>query len=173
MQGRCRSHDCWRRWRRCWVRRLRRRRSRRCGSWRWCSKSRRSGRRGSWCRCPRRRCCSCTCCLCYCPRWWSNQRYRCTFRAASRAQPQWQGVHRQRCNQRASGHRVQGDHRKADPGPQRDGTGRRVVGDVRVAGIHHRRLGYGGGKPRRAAQGQRHLVVQGQRLALGQACLQR
>ena len=57
----------------------------------------------SWRRCcPRRRCC-CTCCRCYCPRWWSNQRYRCTFRAASRSQPQWQGVHRQRCNQRTSG----------------------------------------------------------------------
>ena len=84
-----------------------------------------------------------TCCLCYCPRWWSNQRYRCTFRAASRSQPQWQGVHRQRCNQRASGHRVQGDHRKAVPVPQRDGTGCRFVGDVRAAGIHHRSLGYG------------------------------
>ena len=129
-----------------------------------------SGR--SWCRCPRRRCC-CTCCLCHCPRWWSNQRYRCTFRAANRSQPQWQGVHRQRCNQRASGHRVQGHHRKAVPVPQRDGTGCRFVGDVRAAGIHHRSLGYGGGEPRRAAQGQHHLVLQGQRLALGQACLER
>ena len=126
----------------------------------------------SWRRCPRRRCC-CTCCLCYCPRWWSNQRYRCTFRAASRSQPQWQGVHRQRCNQRTSGHRVQGHHRKAVPVPQRDGTGCRFVGDVRAAGIHHRSLGYGAGQPGCAAQGQHHLVLQGQRFAVGQACLHR
>ena len=126
----------------------------------------------SWRRCPRSRCC-CTCCLCYCPRWWSNQRYRCTFRAASRSQPQWQGVHRQRGNQRTSGHRVQGDHRKAVREHQREGTGCRFVGDVRAAGIHHRSLGYGAGQPGCAAQGQRHLVLQGQRFALGQARLHR
>ena len=132
-----------------------------------------SGRRcWSWRRCPQSRCC-CTCCLCHCPRWWSNQRYRCTFRAASRSQPQWQGVHRQRGNQRTSGHRVQGDHRKAIREHQREGTGCRLVGDVRAAGIHHGILGYGAGQPGCAAQGQRHLVLQGQRFALGQARLHR
>ena len=108
-----------------------------------------------------------------CPRWWSNQRYRCTCSAASRSQPQRQGVPRHRCNQRTSGHRVQGNHRKAVPVPQRVGTGCRFVGDVRAAGIHHRSLGYGAGQPGCAAQGQHHLVLQGQRFALGQACLQR
>ncbi len=47
----------------------------------------------------------------------------CTCRAASRSQPQWQGICCHRRNQRASGHRDQGDHRKAVPEPQREGTG--------------------------------------------------
>ena len=151
------------------------------GSWcRWsrCRSRRRSSRRAgaAGCRCwscaaPQAGCC--TCCLCYCPRWWSNQRYPCTCRAASRSQPQWQGVHRQRRNQRTSGHRVQGDHRKANPEHQREGTGCRFVGDVRAAGIHHRSVGYGAEQPGCTAQGQRHLVLQGQRIALGQAGLHR
>ena len=48
---------------------------------------------------------------------------RWTCAAAGRSQPQWQGVHPDRRNQRTSGHRDQGDHRKAVPGPQREGTG--------------------------------------------------
>ena len=72
-------------------------------------------------------------------------RYPCTFRAASRSQPQWQGVHRRRGNQRTSGHRVQGDHRKAIREHQREGAGYRLVGDVRAAGIHHCIRGCGDG----------------------------
>ena len=82
--------------------------------------------------------------------------------AASCSQPQRQGIPCHRCNQRTSRHRVQGNHRKAVPVPQRDGTGCRFVGDVRAAGIHHRSLGYGAGQPGCAAQGQHHLVLQGQ-----------
>ena len=93
--------------------------------------------------------------------------------AASRSQPQWQGVHRHRGNQRTSRHRDQGDHRKAVRVPHPDGTGCRLVGDLRAAGIHHRSLGYAAGQPGCAAQGQRHLVLQGQGFALGQACLHR
>ncbi len=72
-----------------------------------------------------------------------------------------------------AGTEYQGHHRKAVPVPQRDRTGCRFVGDVRAAGIHHRRLGYGAGQPGCAAQGQHDLVLQGQRFALGQACLHR
>ena len=161
VQGRCRAHECWRRWWRCWVRRLRRRRS----SWRrWSSRCGRSSWwRRSRCRCTSRssrllappvlaqvlrsRCCSTCCCSCLSfrlPRWWSNQRDACTFRAASRSQPQRQGVHRRRGNQRNSGQRVQGDHRKAIREPHGEGAGCRFVGDVRAAGIHHGIRGYGG-----------------------------
>ena len=127
------------------------RRSRRCARCR--SRRSRRSRPCRWCKAgsPRRRACA----------------------AASRSQPQRQGFPRHRCNQRTSGHRVQGNHRKAVPVPQRDGTGCRFVGDVRAAGIHHRSLGYGAEQPGCAAQGQRHLVLQRQRFALGQACLQR
>ena len=92
--------------------------------------------------------------------------------AASRSQPQWQGVHRHR-HQRASRYRDQGDHRKAVRDPQRDGTGSRLVGDLRAAGIHHRSLGCAAGQPGCAAQGQRHLVLQGHGCTLGQGGLQR
>ena len=88
-----------------------------------------------------------------------------------RSQPQWQGLHRRPGNQRTRRYRDQGDHRKAVPVPQREGTGQRLVGDLRAAGIHHRSLGYAAEQPGCAAQGQRHLVLQGQRFALGQACL--
>ena len=47
----------------------------------------------------------------------------CTCGSANRSQPQWQGFPRHRRNQRTSGYRDQGDHRKAVPGPQREGTG--------------------------------------------------
>ncbi len=211
VHGRCRAHECWRRWWCCWVRRIRRRRRsswcrwsswwrrrswcRRSSWWRrrsWCRRCRcrsrtsrgsRRWRRRSRCSCPQR--CGCwswrrrpqarcdTCCLCHCPRWWSNQRYPCAFRAASRSQPQWQGVHRGRGNQRTSGHRVQGDHRKANLEHQREGAGCRFVGDVRAAGIHHRSVGYGAEQPGCTSQGQRHLVLQGQRFALGQGRLHR
>ena len=75
--------------------------------------------------------------------------------------------------QRTSRYRDQGDHRKADRVPHPDGTGSRLVGDLRAAGIHHRSLGYAAGQPGCAAQGQRHLVLQGQGCALGQGGLQR
>ncbi len=68
--------------------------------------------------------------------WWSRRRWRssrwpqkrgpgrrCTCGAANRSQPQWQGFSRHRRNQRTSGYRDQGDHRKAGPVPQREGTG--------------------------------------------------
>ena len=52
--------------------------------------------------------------------------------AAGRSQPQWQGLpDRRRRHQRARRHRDQADHRKADRGPQRDGAGQRLVGDLR------------------------------------------
>ncbi len=63
---------------------------------------------------------------------WSRRRLPCrnvycgwcpTSAAARRSQPQWQGLQRDRRNQRTSGYRVQGDHRKAVPVPQREGTG--------------------------------------------------
>ncbi len=54
-----------------------------------------------------------------------------------------------------------------------DGTGCRLVGDLRSAGVHHRSLGYAAKQPGCAAQGQRHLVLQGQGCTLGQAGLQR
>ena len=54
-----------------------------------------------------------------------------------------------------------------------DRTGYRLVGDLRAAGIHHRSLGYAAEQPRCAAQGQRHLVLQGQGCAVGQGGLQR
>ena len=76
---------------------------------------------------------------CWCKDW--SHRRACA--AGSRSQPQRQGFPRHRDNQRTSGHRVQGNHRKAVPVPQRVGTGCRFVGDVRAAGIHHRSLGYG------------------------------
>ena len=41
------------------------------------------------------------------------------------------------------------------------------------AGIHHCSLRYAAGQPGCAAQCQRHLVLQGQGLTLGQGCLQR
>ncbi len=93
--------------------------------------------------------------------------------AAGRSQPQWQGVHHGRGNERTRRHRGQGEHRTAvrGPAPQRNGKG--LVGDLRAAGIHHCGLGGAGGQPGRAAQGQRHLVLQGQGRALGQGCLQR
>ena len=78
---------------------------------------------------------------CWCKDW--SHRRACA--ASSRSQPQRQGFPRLRCNQRTRRHRVQGNHRKADPVPQRVGTGCRFVGDVRAAGIHHRSLGYGAG----------------------------
>ena len=118
--------------------------------------ARRSGRRSRWR-------------WCWCKDW--SHRRSCA--AASRSQPQRQGFPRRRCNQRTSGHRVQGNHRKAVRVPQRVGTGCRFVGDVRAAGIHHRILGYGAGQPGCTSQGHCHLVLQGQRFALGQACLQR
>ena len=108
--------------------------------------------------------------------WWSRRRSCCRSCAdppPGRSQLQRQRSPRHRCNQRTGGHRVQGNHRKAVPGPQRVGTGCRFVGDVRTAGIHHRNLGYGAGQPGYAAEGQHHLVLQGQRFALGQACLHR
>ena len=77
------------------------------------------GRGGGWCWCKD----------------WSHRR---SSAAGSRSQPQRQGFPRRRCNQRTSRHRVQGNHRKAVPVPQRVGTGCRFVGDVRAAGIHHR-----------------------------------
>ena len=75
--------------------------------------------------------------------------------------------------QRTSRDRDQGDHRKADHVPQPDGNGCRLVGDLRAAGIHHRSLGYGAEQPGCAAQGQRHVVLQGQGCAVGQGGLQR
>ena len=55
--------------------------------------------------------------------WWSWRRCRCSScSAASRSQPQWQGVHRN-LGQRTSRYRDQGDHRKAERVPLRDGTG--------------------------------------------------
>ena len=65
-------------------------------------------------------------------------------------------------HQRTSRYRDQGDHRKAVPDPQPDGTGSRLLGDLPAAGIHHRSLGCAAGQPGCAAQGQRHLVLQGQ-----------
>ncbi len=64
---------------------------------------------------------------CWCKAW-SPRRRACA--AASRSQPQRQGIPGHWCNQRTSGQRVQGNHRKADPVPQRVGTGCRFVGDV-------------------------------------------
>ena len=75
--------------------------------------------------------------------------------------------------QRTSRYRDQGDHRKAVPVPHPDGTGCRLVGDLRAAGIHHRSLGYAAEQPGCAAQGQRHLVLQGQGCTVGQGGLQR
>ena len=96
-----------------------------------------------------------------------------TSSAASRSEPQWQGVHRHRGHQRTSRDRDQGDHRKAVRAPHPDGTGSRLVGDLRAAGIQHCSLGYAAGQPGCAAQGRRHLVLQGQGFALGQGGLQR
>ncbi len=72
-----------------------------------------------------------------------------------------------------AGYRDQGEHRTAEPESLRDGAGQGLLGDLRTAGVHHRSLGCGAVQPGRAAQGQRHLVLQGQWLALGQACLPR
>ena len=163
MQGRCRAHECWRRRWCCWIRRLRRRRRPREPAVPVVAAvlpvpvgpvpvphepqlpvpvpgaaAARLGAAGP-ARCRQTSCSP----VAHCPRRWSNQRYPCTFRAASRSQPQWQGVHRQRGNQRTSRHRVQGDHRKAIREHQREGAGCRLVGDVRAAGIHHGSLGYG------------------------------
>ena len=108
----------------------------------------------------------------WCPGW--SRRCPCrSSSAACRAQPQWQGVHRHRRHQRTRRYRDQGDHRTAEREPLRDGAGRRLVGDPRAAGIHHRRLGYGAQQPGCAAPGHRHLVLQGPGFALGQACLPR
>ena len=96
----------------------------------------------------------------------------CTCSAASRSQPQWQGVH-PNLEQRTSRYRDQGDHRKAERVPHPDGNGCRLVGDLRAAGIHHRSLGYAASQPGCAAQGQRHLVLQGQGCTVGQGGLQR
>ncbi len=76
-------------------------------------------------------------------------------------------------HQRTSRYRDQGDHRKAVPEPHSDGNGCRLVGDLRAAGVHHRSLGYAAKQPGCAAQGQRHLVLQGQGCTLGQGGLQR
>ncbi len=96
-----------------------------------------------------------------------------TCGSASHSQPQRQGFARHRRNQRTSGYRDQGDHRKAVPVPQREGTGSRLVGDLRSAGIHHCGVGYRGEQHGCTSQGQCHLVLQRRRFALGQACLQR
>ncbi len=105
--------------------------------------------------------------------WWSGRRCRCgPCPAANRSQPQWQGVQRN-LGQRASRYRDQGEHRKAEPEPVRDGTGQGLLGDLRAAGVHHSSLGCRAVQPGRAAQGQRHLLLQGQWLALGQTCLPR
>ena len=72
-----------------------------------------------------------------------------------------------------SRYRDQGDHRKAVRVALPDGTGSRLVGDLRAAGIHHRSLGCGAKQPGRAAHGQRDLVLQGQGCALGQGGLNR
>ena len=60
--------------------------------------------------------------------WWSRRGCR-TCAAANRSQPQWQGLHRNE-RHRTSWYRNQGDHRKADRGPLRDGNGERLVGDL-------------------------------------------
>ena len=139
-------------------------------SWRiwrsWCSgRSRRSRTR-----CASRRPRSWRSCRSWCTGWSSRRRRCSSCSAASHPQPQWQGVRLDR-HHRTSRYRDQGGHRKADRVPHPDGTGCRLVGDLRAAGIHHRSLGCGAKQPRRAAHGQRYLVLQGQGCALGQGCL--
>ena len=105
--------------------------------------------------------------------WCSSRRCRWSCcSAARRSQPQWQGLHPNR-EQRTSRYRDQGDHRKAEPVPHPDGNGCRLVGDLRAAGVHHRSLGYGAKQPGCSAQGQRHVVLQGQGCTVGQGGLQR
>jgi cell migration-inducing and hyaluronan-binding protein len=134
-----------------------------CSSWRGCSGRRSScARRCRWsCRRPRP-CCG-----------RKDRSHRRSSGAGSRSQPQRKGLPRRRYNQRPSGHRVEGHHRTAGPVPGRVGTECRLVGDVRAAGIHERQLGHGGGQPGCTTQGRHHLVLQGQRFAVGQACLHR
>src|ERR1019366_9928229 len=113
--GRCWADEHWRRrrrrsWRRCRIwRTWRTWWSRRRGwTWRtWWSRRRGWTWRTWW---SRRRC------------WWSSS-------AANRSQPQRQGLHRNE-RHRTSWYRNQGDHRKADRGPLRDGNGERLVGDL-------------------------------------------
>ena len=73
--------------------------------------------------------------------------------------------------QRTSRYRDQGDHREAVRVPQADGDGQRLVGDLPAAGLQHRSLGYAADQPGCAAQGQRHLVLQGQGCTVGQGGL--
>ncbi len=92
--------------------------------------------------------------------------------AARRSQPQWQGLpHRRRGIQRTSRYRDQADHRKADRGPQADGAGQGLLGDLPAAGLQHRSLGRAADQPGCAAQGQRDLLLQGQGCAVGQGGL--
>ena len=172
VQGRCRAHDCWRRRRR-WWRSWRRRVAQVLADRLVAAVRRRCGCRSRW----------------------SWRRAGCRSRRqpevaalllvqglVASQQPAQPPVVLSRngkefpvtgeTNVRA-GTEYQGDHRKAVPDPQRDGTGYRLVGDLRAAGIHHCSVGYGAEQPGCTSQGQCHLVLQRQRFALGQACLHR
>ena len=96
-----------------------------------------------------------------------------TYSAASRSQPQWQGVHHDRKTNVRAGTEIKVTTERPSVNLSVTGTGQGLVGDLRAAGIHHCGLGYVAGQPGCAAQGQRHLVLQGQGCALGEACLRR